>query len=522
MISILNTHPVLVKVLLDNGDLPIISKVTGEQSNKILSLSDSEWDEWESLAIKAKNLAEKYPHTLYEFISNSFPDCKDRVNYKSHINRFTPIPQNVTAAVSSLLLDELRKIDADSEIIWERRENIRLNALKIRQNYPDGYKTYCDIHNLKEQNDSIIVNDKNHIIELQRLFDESKGYENWEKKQEEFSSEFWQILKDVRSEDGRYIYDISFKKPNRYGALVDSKFKVCQGFCEHFSSYLIDRQDDSFKSNFDEITKFKMRTMFFYDRVYDQIFDIISRFNEIVTGNVYVVLIDQCKLNWSERTYNFHYRRIKEKIDESDIQRINFSDLPLVNDSGNIGGIFIFDFITSNEELLNNCKLIIEHFNRSVPFLGYYSMLKEYDEEELLELAKKNDGYLNSEKKDIEFIKKCLLQVRKHPYFSYLAITNTWVGEADGAEDTKAIWLDNPGKYLFKTKKKSGYISGEYSTDGGNNFIDLTIKGDRYDVDDIAHYTYLLLKGMGLLKTFINKGSDLVEFMNVSEYLAYH
>ena len=52
------------------------------------------------------------------------------------------------------------------------------------------------------------------------------------------------------------------------------------------------------------------------------------------------------------------------------------------------------DFVTSNEELKNNCKLIIEHFSKSVPFIGYYSMKKEYDEDELKKIAENQEGYL--------------------------------------------------------------------------------------------------------------------------------
>ena len=180
------------------------------------------------------------------------------------------------------------------------------------------------------------------------------------------------------------------------------------------------------------------------------------------------------------------------------------------------------DFITSNEELMSNCKLIVEHFRKSVPFIGYYSLMKEYDEEELKELAQKHEGLLSSEKKDMEFIKKCQHQIRKDSFFSYIAIPNTWVGEAANAEETKALWLDNPEKYKFKTKDEAGLISGEYSIDGGLSFEDISIEGDRFDVDDTTRFTYLLFKNMGLLSQFKKKGRKAVEYMNEQGILAYH
>ena len=520
--SLLKEHPALVLILLNCEKLPPPSSITLEQTAKILSLSDSEWEEWELLCKRVRSLAEKYPHTMYDFINLFFPKYKDRVNYKKEIKLFTPIPQKAKVAVASLYLEELRQIDADSENVWKERDELRLYAGRIRQKYPEGYKTYCLVHNDKSPIDSIVVNDKKHIAELQKLYDDSKGYEGWENKQEEFSSDYWQILKDVRSQDGRYTYNVSFNKPTRKGMLVESKFKVWQGFCESFSSFLIDKQDENYKANFDKISAFEKRTRYFYDRVYDQIFEIISKFEEKVSGDLYVILINECKRNWPESTYDYHYSHIREKIDESDIKRFNFSDLPLVNDNGNIGGIFVLDFITSNEELMSNCKLIIEHFRKSVPLIGYYSLIKEYDEEELKELAKKHDGFLNSEENDIEFIKNSLLQIRKHPFFSYIAIPNTWIGEAGHSKETKDLWLDNPTEYNFKTKDDAGFISGEYSIDGGMSYEDISIEGNGFDVDETAKFTYILFKNMGVLSQFKKNGHKAIQYMNEHNILAYH
>ncbi|OYP70643.1 hypothetical protein CIK92_09165 [Prevotella sp. P4-67] len=520
--SILKSHPFLTKVLLDCEKVHSISSITDEQSKKLLSLSDSDWEEWESLAKRVKNLADKYPQTLFEFIGESFPKCKDRVNYKSGIKLFMPIPQKVKIAVASLLLDELRQIDADSEEVWKQRDDLRIFATKIRQKYPEGYKTYCLVHKIRTPKDNEVVISKKHIAELQKLYDESKGYEGWEKKQDDFSSEYWQILKDVRSNDGRYVYNVHFNKPNRLGSYVDSEFKVWQGFCESFSSFLMDRQTDWLKSKYRKISEFRKRTRYFYDSVYDQIFEIISKFDEQVEKDLYVILIDKCKRNWSKLTYDYHYRRIREQLDDNEVKRIDFSALPSITDNGNVGGIFILDFITSNEELKSNCKLIIEHFNKSVPLIGYYSLIKEYDEEELLEIAKNNDGYLTSEENDIEFIKNCLLQVKKHSFFSYIAIPNTWIGEAGQAEQTKRTWLENPTMYDFKTKKEKGCISGEYSIDGGMNYEDISIEGDGFDIDDTAKFTYLLFKKMGVLARFKEEGHNAIEYMNEHDILTYH
>lgn len=148
--------------------------------------------------------------------------------------------------------------------------------------------------------------------------------------------------------------------------------------------------------------------------------------------------------------------------------------------------------------------------------------MKEFDEKELIELARIHDGFLNSEEKDIEFIKNSLLQIQKHSFYSYIAIPNTWIGESAWAEPTKAVWLDNPTRYYFRPKKISGFISGEYSIDGGLSYEDIAIEGDGYDIDDTAKFTYLLFKKMGVLSQFKKNGHKAIQYINNNSFLAYH
>lgn len=524
--SLLKNHSGKIKVLLDWDRAPSISELSEDDIATILSLSKNDWDEWGYLIQRVHELGNNYPDTVYEFINDFIPKARKRKSFNKDIRQSTNIQRIVSVAIDSMLLEELRLIDADSEDTWKQKDKLRERASQIREKYADGYKTYCDIQNDKNPKHGEIISDRKRIIELQSIYENCKNYEGWEEKQKDFCSTYWKILKDVRPQDGRYYYFVPFNKPTRKGALVESKFMVWQGFCECCSSFLLDRQTDSFKENYLRLEALKNRNRYFYDHVYDEIFQIIQKYAENIDGDLCIILIDRCKRDWPVITYDYHYRRVKELIAECDFYSYNFSELPNITDDGNMGGIFILDFVTSNEELLNNCKLIIEHFKKSVPLIGYYSMNKEYDEEELIELAEENEGYLNNdegdEETDIGFIKNCLLQVNKHQFFTYVAIPNTWIGEATRSEETKRTWLDNPNQYYFRTKEKEDYISGEYSIDGGNSYQELSIIGSKRDVDDVARYTYLLFKEMDVLDEFKEKGQKAIEFMNSVGCLAHH
>jgi hypothetical protein len=526
VISLLQNHSSQIKILLNREKDPAISALSEDDIKIMLSFSDSDWQDWDELLKRVSALANQFPYSVYEFINEYIPSVKDRNFYKKYFTVNMTIYQKVNIAIASMILDELRIIDADSEETWKQRDNLRQLANIIQHKYSEGYKTYCEIHRLKRTQNHIVVKDKNHIAELQKLYDECKGYIGWEKKQEEFSTTYLKILKDVRSQDGRYPYNVPFNKPNRRGLLEESKFILWQGFCEHFSSFLLDRQTNDFKINFSRISEYGRKSRYFYDRVYDDIFDIINKFDEAVTGSLYVIFIDRCKHNWSKETYDYHYSHLRELLSETDIHYFNFSELPLLNDNGQIGGIFVFDFITSNDELMNNCKLIVEHIKKSVPLIGYYSMIKEYDEEELLELAENNERYLlpkkevYDENEYIEYLRSCILQVKKAARFSFLAIPNVWIGSAVGAENTKKTWLNNPDSLRFRTKRKKGMISGEYSIDGGANYEEISIEGDVNDIDDIAHFTYRLFQTMGVLSQFKENGQKAIEYMNMRGFLS--
>lgn len=524
--SLLNKHSGKIKVLLDLDRTPSKAELSEDDIVTILSLSENDWEEWSYLLKRAHEIGNNYPDTVFEFINDFISNARKRKCFKKDIKQSKNVQRIVSVAIDSMLLDELRLIDADTDEAWKQKEKLREKASQIREKYPEGFKTYCDFKKNIKPTHAEVISDKGRIIELQSLYEKSIKYEGWEERQNVFCSAFWQILKDVRPQDGRYYYFVPFNKPTKRGTLVESKFKVWQGFCESFSSFLLDRQTNSFKEKYERLEAFKNRHRYFYDRVYEEIYEIIKKYAEKVEGNLYVILIDKCKRAWSSVTYDYHYRHIRELLQESDFHTCNYSELPTIADDGNIDGIFILDCVTSNDELMNNCKLIIEHFKSSVPFIGYYSMNKEYDEEELVELAEENEGCLKNdegdEETDISFIKNCLLQVNKHQFYTYVAIPNTWIGEATWSKPTKEKWLHNPDQYDFRVKDKQNYISGEYSIDGGNSYQELSILGSDKSVDDVAHYTYLLFKEMGVLDEFKRKGHHAIEFMNSVGSLGHH
>lgn len=161
------------------------------------------------------------------------------------------------------------------------------------------------------------------------------------------------------------------------------------------------------------------------------------------------------------------------------------------------------------------------------------SLQKQKDsiQKELLLIKDKKDSFekeISSSKEsyneaDVAFVKSLFLKVNKHSFYSYVAIPNTLIGEAVGSTSTKERWLTTPNKYFFKTNKsKDGFISGQYSVNGGTSYTDLTVNGNSRDINDVSRYTCLLFNKMGVMKEFESKGHYAIDYINERRFLADH
>ena len=124
---------------------------------------------------------------------------------------------------------------------------------------------------------------------------------------------------------------------------------------------------------------------------------------------------------------------------------------------------------------------------------------------------------------DLLLVKEQYKRVIKHPFFSYMAITNSLIGEATGAPHIMPIWLKSHTQYIFKTKKSgSDKIGGSYSVDGGATYTDLIIVGDPNSFDDQVKYATNLFYRMGIIDQFRKNGKNAIDELNKQGYIRYH
>lgn len=500
--------------------------------NKILSFNKEYWSDWECKVKTLCSLSSNYSSVICPYISTFFPYVNDCALYKS-INVFDSNIKRCNTLIECLKYDDILQLSRISSKEWEQKNIEKINAETIKLNNPDAI-TY--LRN-KEPNitNSDIVKSQKRIEQIQLRYNVAAAYDAWLPTQKDFNS-FVRDLRDEYAENcGCYKYDIEFRKPLSSGKTHSEKIIVWQIFNNSISPYLTEYHSTLSFSMMDNIPEFKARTRYFLNRVYDKIVPFIK-----ATANNKTILIvfnNHSSYNWDKQTYEFHYRYFKTALSNNGIAFADIDNLLPISNNFNYDIVFIFDLITTNSDLVYTTKMILESFSTKVSNIVWYSMIKEYDEDEMKSLCSETiskEEKKKQEKKSIdktnkaqvvEFIKKQILAVNKHPFFSYYAITNTLIGEAAHSSDVKPIWLSRPNKYLVestdKDHKKDGYISIRYSVDGGLSWEQIVTRANYEDIDDVALFTFGLFSSMGLIDCFIEKGPQAILHINNKKYLAH-
>ena len=509
--------------LLNLAFLPDQSSLSNEQKRLIASLTDSEWEEWEELIVKVLAIANAFPATFDEFLKECYPDIPQRNLYKEPSSKNSPVKTSLPNKIECLTLYELRSIESEPKDVWEKRNQERIEASTLLNKCPEGAKDYIRLRETSFVSSAEILRNKERIQNKQKRYHEYHIYDGWEKKQESFCSDIWNINKKFQPNNGRYTYMVPFQKPKLDGTLKVSEFKIWQFFSSSCSFYLQEKQTEQFKDLLTKIPEFANKKRFYYNSVYDGVYSFIEGTTNTFVESPLIIFVTSNSKKWSEDTFDYHYKHLRSRLDENEYTWCNLNDIQSINENAVYKSVIIIDFISTNDEIKKNSAYVIEFFKQSIPFVCYYSMIKEYDEDELLKLAEKHDGFLMPKEYDesefLELLKASILQTKKAARFSYLAIPNTWIGNAVGAESTKKTWLKDPDILKFRTKRENGILSGEYSIDGGNNFVEIAIEGDTNNVEDMALFTYRLFKKMGVLSQFKENGDKAIEYMNTKGFL---
>ena len=534
----ISNHNSLVCALTKRSFVDQNTKFSEEEERKIVSMTETDWKEWENLISQMKSYSIRNSPLMYDIVKDYFPTIFESSLFKKISSNSKT--SKIEAAIRSLSFEEIRVIGSMTEDDWnKRRERLKKIDHIVNEN-PEGIKTYKDINKIQGiLPNKILLQECSTIEYLQKLFVRANNLLGWEKRQNKFYIQYRDFVIECYSNAGYHYYNIPYKTIKRDGSYDTSSYYMYISFTDAYSKHHLDMQSDYWINKYKILPEIKDCTWYYYKHVYDNIFNIIKKIENVYEEKPLVVFINNSIYEWSKGTYDFHYRDLKSILDENEYVYTDIDILHNLTKEKDYSCVMLIGLITTNEELFTNCNLVLDFFKDKIPVICYHSFIKEYSEKEIINVIKKEEKETksqegadtpsptplnpsdNNEESDILFVKELFLQVNKHNYYSYFAIINTLIGSAYKSDEVKTAWLGNHIAIHADGSVKNNNIQFEYSINNSPNKV-FAISGNRNSIDDISRFSCLFLKEIGLWKQFKTNGIRGIRKINDLGFLAYH
>ena len=341
-------------------------------------------------------------------------------SYNKHYNRVNHIEQEYGMAYRKFVdenhikknysgkineLSELKKISCRKDAVWEEEEKIlkeekeikdrefklkceewKKRAERIKGDYPDGFAMWKETEVKKWLvpivTDSAICDDENEIKSL----DQQIKYDNWQKDQVVFAKYCKNLRNELLDSYGCYSYNIQFD-----GFDNSREYKIWQFFPHSFC--LIEDFSYPISHIYKNSKLVKEHKVYLPREQADAIAEFINRLNAEEKTNVYFCPI---KDGWDPILYHTLYTNIIASLDDS-VDFIDMSDTlsdTMKAEQSDIDKwisslerrIIIIDLVTEYNQLIANCKEVIEKTKDKHPLISFISIQKGLNREEMTEI----------------------------------------------------------------------------------------------------------------------------------------
>lgn len=281
----------------------------------------------------------------------------------------------------------------------QMRESARLQYIK--EHYPEAYNEYCTWEARNKYGRSRIPevigwDDKTWELQNAMLLvkknqrERSEKEEKWAKEQHDFAEQCVAIAKKKMPGFGFYKYYPKISTVTKDGKPTNMDMLVWQ----HFPNSLCLCEDLDYtnvqyaKNNLANLPKFKNKTRYFTDVVYDKIVAFIKELRK--EDESLLIYLNFNIKDWSTDALKYHYGKIIDGLGTSHIVT-SPTNLPIGNDSKHWENkltrkLVIIDMMTENEWLNWNCTHVFENIRDKHPLICYISLLKCFDRQEMIDV----------------------------------------------------------------------------------------------------------------------------------------
>lgn len=286
----------------------------------------------------------------------------------------------------------------ETEILDEKRRRlaeIDEKYNKITVEYPNGLRIFKETHptfTTKEQLSAI-------SLDVYQEFEESyhiaQYYFNWYEAQTLFSKEVRHLKNSKLEKWGCFPYKAPVNGWDQYGKTKVYDFLIWQFFSYSFcASQTIDYSYYPVaKRNYELIEQIKNKKLQLYDNMYDQILDFILS----IPGTPLVNILDSGLGDiWSE-IEEYHFGYLRQGLRDHDIPFVSLTQLP-PSEKMHKGPVVFIELISNNKRLRDTCSHFLMSSSGDNLTVTYITLLKEYDEEEMLEIIKRKETEIKDQK----------------------------------------------------------------------------------------------------------------------------
>lgn len=255
--------------------------------------------------------------------------------------------------------------------------------------YPHGVKLYQKTHPSSSTKEKIILLSRDIFESYEEQYREHQFFVDWKGAQDSFASICRDKRDTVLDNWGCFWYNAEVSGTDELGKPQAFKFKIWQLFCDCFCySTTVDYSYyPNCKQQRDNIPQFLRKERHFYNRIYDKVVSFI----EALPGNALVNIGDSNLGDTWQAIEEYHFGYLEQKLTEKGIPFVAVDHLP-PSTPLHKGPVVFVELISNNKKLIEKCSRFLQLSSGDNLTLVYISLLKEYDEEELLELNQRKES----------------------------------------------------------------------------------------------------------------------------------
>lgn len=344
---------------------------------------------------RLKYLKGKYPHAFQIFKKrfDLYSDNVEKYN-RAEVKKILSIKKEEWIKV------EKQEEDLRQERAKEAEERLRFISKqyeKLERLYPDGIACWKKAHPADDSPFMIVSNE-----ETIKQFDERhKAFlatEEWEKSQDEFTK-LCRSKKSSMPHCGYYSYNIEFSKMDYDKVRTEGEYRVWQFFYyEYCSEADLDYTHFQWvKNNFESIKSYREGKIIYHSYICDEIIQFIKSLHRPVQ---LITLRPQSEE--SQQIQQWFSAFSEQGYEPQNLQHVDVIEF---------SNIIVIDTVTSNKQLKDNCKEIINKFRTQRPCITYISLLKEYSRKEMEYLIGKKNKEIEQQRIEAE---KRRIEAEKH------------------------------------------------------------------------------------------------------------